>query len=301
MFHNGMVVKLQSYHEKYLLAVEDQKSVIQGDNVATNNAEWTVESVPGSASLIRLKSCYGKYLTASDELFLVGFTGFQVHQTPSGRCPDSSIEWEPIRGANQVVQLKNSRSNTFLRANTRWPPWRYSVTHKVPSSSENHYAWNLVIVATTEKSSFSRPKMQANQRVPAPAPAPAPTSGQGFMQSANQAINTANLVVHATNQAAGFTNPEVSHARNAPMGDTTPLDDAGNKDVCLNPVPTTNPGASSGCFCGSNNIAPMPAVVPYDPPLSESEKQPTFAEKTGKAIVDCATVVGAGAAVLALF
>ncbi|KAF3456120.1 hypothetical protein FNV43_RR00768 [Rhamnella rubrinervis] len=71
MFHNGMVVKLQSYHEKYLHAVDDQTSVIQGDNVATNNVKWRVESVPGSDTLIRLKSCYGKYLAASDEPFLL--------------------------------------------------------------------------------------------------------------------------------------------------------------------------------------------------------------------------------------
>ncbi|KAF3455685.1 hypothetical protein FNV43_RR00327 [Rhamnella rubrinervis] len=237
MFHNGMVVKLQSYHEKYLHAVDDQTSVIQGDNVATNNVKWRVESVPGSDTLIRLKSCYGKYLAASDEPFLVGFTGFQVHQTPPSGCPNSSIDWEPIRGGNQVVQLKNSRFSTFLRANNRSPPWRYSVTHKLPlGSSTKRLDWNLIIVATTEQSSFSRPKMQANQRVPAPAP----TSGQGFMQSANQAINTANLAVHPTNQAAGFTNPQVSEAGNAPMGDTTPLDDGEHM-----------PGASSGCCCNS--------------------------------------------------
>ena len=69
MFHNAKVVKLRGYHEKYLLAVDDQESVIQGDNVSTKNVEWTIESVAGSDSLIRLKSCYGKYLTASDEGF----------------------------------------------------------------------------------------------------------------------------------------------------------------------------------------------------------------------------------------
>ena len=72
MFHNAMVVKLGGYHEKNLLAVDDQESVIQGENVSTKNVEWTVESVPGSDSLIRLKSCYGKYLTASNKPFLVG-------------------------------------------------------------------------------------------------------------------------------------------------------------------------------------------------------------------------------------
>ncbi|KAF3457565.1 hypothetical protein FNV43_RR02223 [Rhamnella rubrinervis] len=204
MFHNGMVVKLQSYHEKYLHAVDDQKSVIQGDNVAINNVKWTVESVPGSDSLIRLKSCYGKYLAASDEPFILSFTGFQVHQTLRGQCPDSSIEWEPIRVGNQVVKFKNSRFDTFLRANNWVPPWRYSVTHKIPlRSSTKRLEWNLIIVDTAEQSSFSRPEMQANQSVPARAPAP--TSGQGFMQSANLAVNTATLAVDATNQAAGFT------------------------------------------------------------------------------------------------
>ncbi|KAF3457572.1 hypothetical protein FNV43_RR02230 [Rhamnella rubrinervis] len=72
------------------------------------------------------------------------------------------------------------------RANNRVPPWRYSVTHKIPlRSSTKRLEWNLIIVATTEQSSFSRP--------------------EGFMQSANLAVNTATLAVDATNQAAGFT------------------------------------------------------------------------------------------------
>ncbi|KAF3457812.1 hypothetical protein FNV43_RR02472 [Rhamnella rubrinervis] len=71
--------------------------------------------------------------------------------------------------------------------------------------------------------------------------------------------------------------------------------------VCLNQVPTTNPEASSGCCCGPNNTELMPAAVAYKPSLSKSDKRLKVAKKTGKAVVHCATVVGAGAAILALF
>ncbi|KAF3457581.1 hypothetical protein FNV43_RR02239 [Rhamnella rubrinervis] len=70
--------------------------------------------------------------------------------------------------------------------------------------------------------------------------------------------------------------------------------------VCLNQVPTIKPGASSCCCCGSNNKELMPAVVAYKPPLSKSEKRSKVAKKTGKAVVHCASVVGATAAALAL-
>ncbi|KAF3456125.1 hypothetical protein FNV43_RR00773 [Rhamnella rubrinervis] len=126
----------------------------------------TVESVPGSDSFICLKSCYGKYLAASDERFV---------------------------------------------------------------KSTRHCAANVPTLPSRSQSE----KMQANQRVlaPAPARASAPTSEQGFMPYANLAINTANLVVRATNLAEGFSNPEVSDAGNAPMGITALLDDVQNADV----------------------------------------------------------------------
>ncbi|CAN1304615.1 hypothetical protein LINPERPRIM_LOCUS26257 [Linum perenne] len=74
-FHKAKVGRLRSHHDKYLHADEDEESVLQDRIGSSKNAKWTVEPVPGSESLIRLKYCYSKYLTASNHPFLLGMTG----------------------------------------------------------------------------------------------------------------------------------------------------------------------------------------------------------------------------------
>ncbi|KAJ6725559.1 ACTIN CROSS-LINKING PROTEIN (DUF569) [Salix purpurea] len=108
-------------------------------------ARWTVEPVPGSDSIIRLKSCYGKYLTASNQHFLLGMTGRKVLQTVPRRL-DSSVEWEPVREGGQV-KLK-TRYGNFLRANGGLPPWRNSVTHDIPhrSATLDWILWDVDVV-----------------------------------------------------------------------------------------------------------------------------------------------------------
>ncbi|XP_030497051.2 uncharacterized protein LOC115712813 isoform X1 [Cannabis sativa] len=145
IFHNAKAVRLRSHHDKFLLADEDEESVIQGRNGSSKNARWTIEFVTGSDSVIRLKSNYNKYLTASNHAFLLGMTGQKVVQSlPRGL--DSSIEWEPIKEGNHV-KFK-TRSGHFLRANTGLPPWRNSVTHDIPyrTSTQDWILWHVEIV-----------------------------------------------------------------------------------------------------------------------------------------------------------
>ncbi|KAM7279076.1 hypothetical protein ACFE04_006210 [Oxalis oulophora] len=126
-FKKAKTVRLRSYHDKYLIAGDDQESVFQDRNGSLENARWTVEYLE-YANTIRLKSCYGKYLTASDTLFLIGRTGKKVFQTSPIKF-DSSLEWGPERDG-VLVKLKTSDTR-FLRANRGLPPWRNSVTHDV--------------------------------------------------------------------------------------------------------------------------------------------------------------------------
>lgn len=144
-FHNAKAVRLRSHHEKYLLAEDDEESVIQDRNGPSKNARWTVEFVPGSETIIRLKSCYGKYLTASNQPYLLGMTGRKVLQTLPRRL-DSSVEWEPVREGNRV-RLK-TRYGHFLRANGGLPPWRNSVTHDIPhrTSTQDWVLWDVDIL-----------------------------------------------------------------------------------------------------------------------------------------------------------
>ncbi|CAA7038663.1 unnamed protein product [Microthlaspi erraticum] len=130
IFRKAAVVRLRSNKEKYLIADDDQESVHQDRRGTTKNTRWTVEIVPGS-NLIRLQSCYGKYLTATNVHFLLGATGKKVLQTLPEKL-DSSAEWEPISDSGIHVRFK-SRYGQFVRANKGLPPWRNSITHDIPS------------------------------------------------------------------------------------------------------------------------------------------------------------------------
>ncbi|KAG8368855.1 hypothetical protein BUALT_Bualt15G0090100 [Buddleja alternifolia] len=87
---------------------------------------------------MRLKSCYGKYLHASDEEFLLGVTGRKVAQALPRKL-DSSVEWEPIRDGMQV-KLKTRRN---------------SINHDVP---HRHHDWILWEVDVVEIRPESPPK-----------------------------------------------------------------------------------------------------------------------------------------------
>ncbi|CAL0311957.1 unnamed protein product [Lupinus luteus] len=144
-FHHALAVRLRSHHVKYLIAEEDEESVTQNRNGSSKNARWTLEYVPHNNNIIRLKSCYGKYLTASNHPFLLGMTGHKVLQTLPHTL-DSSVEWEPIKDGSHV-KLKTCHGN-FLRANGGLPPWRNSITHDIPqrTATQDWIFWDVDIM-----------------------------------------------------------------------------------------------------------------------------------------------------------
>ncbi|KAH9606853.1 hypothetical protein KSS87_020261 [Heliosperma pusillum] len=143
LFHNAKAVRLKSHHDKYLIAEEDEESVSQDRNGSTRNARWTVEFVGDRT--IRLKSCYGKYLTATTHAFLLGMTGKRVQQTGQKK-PGSTVEWEPLKAGSQT-RLR-AREGSYLRANGGLPPWRNSVTHDLPhrTATQDWVLWDVDIV-----------------------------------------------------------------------------------------------------------------------------------------------------------
>ncbi|XP_058187556.1 uncharacterized protein LOC131304355 [Rhododendron vialii] len=143
MFQKAKTVRLRSHHDKYLLAEEDQESVCQDRQGSIQRAKWTVEFVDGVDGVVRLRSCYGKYLTATDEQFLLGVTGRRVCQTLPRKL-DSKVDWEPIRDGFQV-RLK-TRYGNYLRANGGLPPWRNSITHDIPHRHTDWIMWEVDIV-----------------------------------------------------------------------------------------------------------------------------------------------------------
>ncbi|GJR60986.1 actin cross-linking protein [Tanacetum coccineum] len=160
LFRNAKAVRLKNNHNKYLHAEDDEESVSQDRNGSSKNNRWTVEFVQDSTddniTIIRLKSCYNKYLTASNQPFLLGMTGRKVLQTVPRRL-DSSVEWEPIREGNQV-KLR-TRYGQYLRANGGLPPWRNSVTHDVPhrTATQEWVLWDVDVVDIVLHSPAPRP------------------------------------------------------------------------------------------------------------------------------------------------
>uniref|UniRef100_A0A5B7AT17 DUF569 domain-containing protein n=2 Tax=Davidia involucrata TaxID=16924 RepID=A0A5B7AT17_DAVIN len=144
LFQKAKTVRLRSHHDKYLIAEDDEENVCQDRDGESKNAHWTVEFVNGD-NFLRFKSCYGKYLTASNMPFLPGVTGRKVLQTLPKKM-DSSVDWEPIRDGFQV-RLR-TRYGNFLRPNGGLPPWRNSVTHDVPhrNKTQEKILWDVDIV-----------------------------------------------------------------------------------------------------------------------------------------------------------
>ncbi|KAL3526481.1 hypothetical protein ACH5RR_011137 [Cinchona calisaya] len=142
-FKKAKSVRLRSHHQKYLLADSDEEAVIQDRSGTSKLAKWTVEFVEGVENVVRLKSCYGKYLTASDEQYLLGVTGQKVTQSLPRKL-DSKVEWEPIKDGFQI-RLK-TRYGNYLRANGGLPPWRNSITHDIPRTHQEWILWEVDVL-----------------------------------------------------------------------------------------------------------------------------------------------------------
>lgn len=152
-FHKAKAVRMRNVHEKYLTADEDEETVTQDRNGSDKRVRWTVEPVRGSFEVIRLRSCYGNYLTASNERFLLGATGLKVVLSKPSRL-NASVEWEPVREGSKI-KLKTRHGN-LLRANGGLPPWRNSVTHDSPHSSDS-FLWDVDIVEILVETAIPAP------------------------------------------------------------------------------------------------------------------------------------------------
>ncbi|KAM7462731.1 hypothetical protein LguiA_030852 [Lonicera macranthoides] len=154
LFHNAKVIRLRSHHDKYLTAPEEEEEesfVTQDLNGFSNGARWTVEYLDDDNSLnIRLRSCNGKYLTASHK-------GCKVLQTLPPRL-DCSVEWKPIKEGNRVQLETSYGRGRFLRGNGNIPPWHNSVTNDTPNCSAPHVwtLWDVDVVEIVVHSATSK-------------------------------------------------------------------------------------------------------------------------------------------------
>ncbi|XP_044489760.1 uncharacterized protein LOC123214100 [Mangifera indica] len=225
-FHNAKAVRLRSHHDKFLVAEEDEESVTQDRRGSSKSVRWTVELVPGTENIIRLKSCYGKYLTASNQPFLLGMTGRKVLQSLPGRL-DSSIEWEPVREANQV-KLK-TRYGNFLRANGGLPPWRNSVTHDIPhrTATQDWILWDVHLVEIL---------VQPHEEAPAPPPIPHSDSSDFEFNSPSSIKTTPGNYSRQESNDSYVGSPPKSEGRTIyyhVADDSGEVDDEGMEGFCL--------------------------------------------------------------------
>ncbi|KAF3676345.1 hypothetical protein BC332_33442 [Capsicum chinense] len=139
-------VRLRNRKDKYLIAMDDKECVSQRRKGSNEDSIWNVEFVEGRKDALRLKSCYGKYLTATNTPFIPGVTGKKVIQADLPQKNYPSAEWEAVRDGFQV-RLK-SFWGTYLRPNGGLPPWRNSITHEAPNTNRNHekVLWDIEVV-----------------------------------------------------------------------------------------------------------------------------------------------------------
>lgn len=151
-FEKPVAVRLKTHLDKYLVADDDQLSIRQSQSAGgTRRARWLIQHVDSNNHVIRLKSCFGRYLTASNTPFLLGMTGKKVFQTllPENTKDQLAIEWQPVRDGFQV-KLKSASSGTYLRANGATMPWRNTVTHDSSSFTSSSHNWILFDVEAVD-------------------------------------------------------------------------------------------------------------------------------------------------------
>ncbi|GMP94180.1 hypothetical protein CsSME_00043723 [Camellia sinensis var. sinensis] len=150
-FNKAKAVKLRCHHNKYLVADDDQEKVRQSKNGSSRKARWVVEFVPDNTQVLRLKSCHGRYLTATNQPFLLGMTGNKVLQTQPENMRDMFIDWKPEKDGFHQLKLR-AFGGTYLRANGGSPPWRNSITHDSPytSSTSKWILWDVEVVEIPE-------------------------------------------------------------------------------------------------------------------------------------------------------
>ncbi|PWA98834.1 actin cross-linking [Artemisia annua] len=146
LFKKAKSIRLRSMKDKYMLADDDEETVFQDRDGTSEKAEWEV--FPTGDHHIRFKSCYGKYLMASNNPFLQGVKGKKVMQTDLKPDLDGSVDWEPVRDGFQA-RLK-TRAGTFLRPIGGLPPWRNAITHDNPHrlKTKEKVLWDIEIVET---------------------------------------------------------------------------------------------------------------------------------------------------------
>ncbi|KAL5721696.1 hypothetical protein ACHQM5_005309 [Ranunculus cassubicifolius] len=146
-FNNAKTVRLKAHNGKYLLARDDGETVRQDRDGSGSRACWGVE-FDTSKSYVLLKSCFGRYLTASEEQDLHGFIVTQ--SLGSG----DEIYWKPLKDGSKVYF--KAYVGFYLRANGGIPPWKNTVSHAETETVTEQFQW---VVEVLQFSHVNLPKV----------------------------------------------------------------------------------------------------------------------------------------------
>ncbi|CAH1437651.1 unnamed protein product [Lactuca virosa] len=130
IFRDDLIIRLKYGKDRYLIAEQDEESVSKCRDGSTKNAQWTIEM--NDEESLFLKSCYGKYLTASNQPSIPGMIAkhLKVTQT-SPEKKNTSHQWLPV---SQSPMIQSD------------PVKQYSIWLKTPHGSylEAHTGRNLI-------------------------------------------------------------------------------------------------------------------------------------------------------------
>lgn len=150
----AMIIRIKNDQDKYLIAQQDETYVSKSRDGSTKNAQWTVE-VNDEESLY-LKSCYGKYLTASNQPSIPGMIArnLRVIQTQPPKKNTSHL-WLPVSQPDSrepfSVWLKTLHGS-YLRSHHGPPPLGKLITHDLllqkdgPNPQYKKILWHIEIV-----------------------------------------------------------------------------------------------------------------------------------------------------------
>ncbi|KAL8240731.1 hypothetical protein R6Q59_014086 [Mikania micrantha] len=153
ILQNEMIIRLQNNQGKYLIAQQDEESVSKSRDGTTKNAQWKIEMHDEES--IYLKSCYGKYLTASNQPSIPGVVArnLKVTQTQPEKRNTSHL-WLPVSRYDpqepHLVWL-TTLHNTYLRAHSGPLPLGNMITHDLlrkdmPNPRNKRILWHIEIV-----------------------------------------------------------------------------------------------------------------------------------------------------------
>ncbi|KAJ0818037.1 putative actin-crosslinking [Helianthus annuus] len=165
VLRNDMIIRIKNNQGRYLVAQQDEESVSKSRDGSTKNAQWTVEMYDEES--LYLKSCYGKYLTASNQPSIPGLIArnLRVTQTQPAKR-NTSHRWLPVSQPDprepHSVWLKTPHSS-YLRSHYGPPPLGNLITHDpiwkdTPNPRNKKILWHIEIVdspSNTLKNSIS--------------------------------------------------------------------------------------------------------------------------------------------------